>query len=990
MSGRFPSKQLTDTDDDNMVYTMGGLDSLPDDSNAGDTDVASYLSRAIPNLTFDQFTGSLDQLAQLFPGVQIKPSYQPTLTDLTFTRGYYGPQQDVSPEGYGTESAGHLFWSPQRYQMPLQFTTSEEDDEERRRRSSSSDGGSGIIVDGTDDSTDDTSDDTTTDTVTGGNTVDTITGGNTVDTITGGNTTDNTSTLTESQNTVSKIYDSLFEREADVEGRDYWASKLDQGTPLDELLRQISGSATEEDKARISQGEVDQVLGELRTTEEQRATNDEFVEQAYQNLFDRDAEQEGLDYWSSQLDAGKSQTDVLRDMVAGAQGTDVQTAANTQTVNDLYKQLLDRDADEAGLDYYRSQLAAGATPEEVARNIISGAQAGEEASKISQEEYDRYMQTLNIDTYRTTLQEDVDASSASFTNVQNELADLRNQAQKEIDASGRFESAGEGETAFVYSITDPYATSVGEQLRAKEAEYRQAFATLSEDTNRLNDIEKNFAAASYANQNPEVAKSGLDPYTHYLIYDRGENSYFVADPNAFYLQNNPDVANSGYTPYEHYLLKGYTEGRKDAYGTPEQEYLRAYADAAEGVRNGTYASAADHYAKVGAAEGRTAGFGELNSALKSAADSFLADMERNPPEYAITGETLRSDFANSLITNSPAIINGIVKGATGSEARTLLAEGAVDLVNEYAATEAGRELLLSYGITDETLETFNEALLGGEAIAGGLPVLGLIMDAFTAEDFTDFAGNAAATMATYAAVQVGQYALASLGIPGAGPFIAAAIALDAVLAEALGYDSFIQDGLSWVSRKAEKAVSWIGKQLGSDPLGAIGDFFGWAEGGMVRYQEGGLVDLPGEMPYSYTNYYGALGQPQQLAQPFMPQQQPQAEQNPPLSLDEVQPEMAFAGGGLIPLVGGGKIASGPGGGLDDLIPTSIDGRRAAALSDGEFVIPADVVSMMGDGSSNAGAKRLYDMVRQVRQVKTGTSKQAGPLPVGKILERTMS
>lgn len=104
-----------------------------------------------------------------------------------------------------------------------------------------------------------------------------------------------------------------------------------------------------------------------------------------------------------------------------------------------------------------------------------------------------------------------------------------------------------------------------------------------------------------------------------------------------------------------------------------------------------------------------------------------------------------------------------------------------------------------------------------------------------------------------------------------------------------------------------------------------------------------------------------------------------------------------AGGGLvkpsdgrvIPLAGGGKIALGPGGGLDDLIPTTINGRRSAALSDGEFVIPADVVSMFGDGSSNAGARRLYDLVRQVRENKTGTNQQAGPLPIGDILKRAL-
>lgn len=95
----------------------------------------------------------------------------------------------------------------------------------------------------------------------------------------------------------------------------------------------------------------------------------------------------------------------------------------------------------------------------------------------------------------------------------------------------------------------------------------------------------------------------------------------------------------------------------------------------------------------------------------------------------------------------------------------------------------------------------------------------------------------------------------------------------------------------------------------------------------------------------------------------------------------------LAGGGLTELPGGGKVAAGPGGGLDDLIPTTINGRRAAALSDGEFVIPADVVSMMGDGSSRAGTQRLYDLVKNVRHDKTGTNKQAGPLEVGAILRR---
>lgn len=113
------------------------------------------------------------------------------------------------------------------------------------------------------------------------------------------------------------------------------------------------------------------------------------------------------------------------------------------------------------------------------------------------------------------------------------------------------------------------------------------------------------------------------------------------------------------------------------------------------------------------------------------------------------------------------------------------------------------------------------------------------------------------------------------------------------------------------------------------------------------------------------------------------------DENYVISMMRQMAPQAFAGGGLVPLAGGGKLAIGPGSGLDDLIPTTINGRQAAALSDGEFVVPADVVSMLGDGSSNAGARRLYDLMRQIRDAKTGTERQAGPLPVGEILKRSL-
>ena len=52
-----------------------------------------------------------------------------------------------------------------------------------------------------------------------------------------------------------------------------------------------------------------------------------------------------------------------------------------------------------------------------------------------------------------------------------------------------------------------------------------------------------------------------------------------------------------------------------------------------------------------------------------------------------------------------------------------------------------------------------------------------------------------------------------------------------------------------------------------------------------------------------------------------------------------------------------------------------NGQQPARLADSEFVIPADVVSHLGNGSSKAGAKQLYAMMDRVRQARTGTKKQ---------------
>jgi hypothetical protein len=70
------------------------------------------------------------------------------------------------------------------------------------------------------------------------------------------------------------------------------------------------------------------------------------------------------------------------------------------------------------------------------------------------------------------------------------------------------------------------------------------------------------------------------------------------------------------------------------------------------------------------------------------------------------------------------------------------------------------------------------------------------------------------------------------------------------------------------------------------------------------------------------------------------------------------------------------MISGPGGGMDDMVQGMIGNEQPVAVSPGEFIVPADVVSGLGDGSSDAGAEKLDMMMERVRMERNGTTKQA--------------
>ena len=63
----------------------------------------------------------------------------------------------------------------------------------------------------------------------------------------------------------------------------------------------------------------------------------------------------------------------------------------------------------------------------------------------------------------------------------------------------------------------------------------------------------------------------------------------------------------------------------------------------------------------------------------------------------------------------------------------------------------------------------------------------------------------------------------------------------------------------------------------------------------------------------------------------------------------------------------------------------LEGDQDVLLSDGEFIVPADVVSGIGNGSTKAGSDRLYDMMDRVRQTRTGMTEQPDDVPVDQMM-----
>jgi hypothetical protein len=169
----------------------------------------------------------------------------------------------------------------------------------------------------------------------------------------------------------------------------------------------------------------------------------------------------------------------------------------------------------------------------------------------------------------------------------------------------------------------------------------------------------------------------------------------------------------------------------------------------------------------------------------------------------------------------------------------------------------------------------------------------------------------------------------------------------------------------------------------------------WQAGTPYEAADGGIIALAGGGPVEMMSNQNALGANTMYPMANMttsafatPYQDPRstnmmASMAPsgggavdPMSGEPNMQGTRMAAGGLSDLGGysdGGRLLRGPGDGVSDSIPAQIGNKQPARLADGEFVVPARIVSELGNGSTEAGAKQLYKMLDRVQNARGKTT-----------------
>lgn len=184
-------------------------------------------------------------------------------------------------------------------------------------------------------------------------------------------------------------------------------------------------------------------------------------------------------------------------------------------------------------------------------------------------------------------------------------------------------------------------------------------------------------------------------------------------------------------------------------------------------------------------------------------------------------------------------------------------------------------------------------------------------------------------------------------------------------------------------------ASQYGVSLPSNIGAAQGGIMGLADGGPLQQlgsPESNAIDPKTGIPYGQEHFgqsggfFGGLGQSVDNIGHSITD-----------GIGSIGRSIGFAHGGntgtynLGGYSDGGRLLKGPGDGMSDNIPASIADKQPARLADGEFVVPADVVSHLGNGSTDAGAKHLYTMMDKVRKARTGHSRQGKQIDAQKYM-----
>lgn len=305
-------------------------------------------------------------------------------------------------------------------------------------------------------------------------------------------------------------------------------------------------------------------------------------------------------------------------------------------------------------------------------------------------------------------------------------------------------------------------------------------------------------------------------------------------------------------------------------------------------------------------------------------------------------------------------------GSLAKSGQAATAAGAAS-AGQSAGTAAAQSLIDDAARAGQGLMQINPSTLAAGYQAAAAPASASFLGANPSAGFLDAAGAglkdlvSPGGMGRFAAA-TGESALSSLGLPAAG------LALQGSGA----FEPPQMPGQYSLDLGPFTPLAEVREQNREDRMG-------YAGGGMVAFADGGMANMGG-----IQNLLQNLNRPQQ------PQQtQPYTLTNPMqgqfdsrrVDSRRVTPEY----GEQVSNYKKGGYLDGPGDGMSDSIKATIEGKQPARLADGEFVVPADVVSHLGNGSTKAGAKRLYSMMDKVRKARTGTTKQGKQIKAEKYL-----